>query len=154
MSVSNLMSFDNPVFKSYAFYVGVLVLKMLLMSLLTGRMRFKKRVFCNPEDTKGMKNAKVKFDDPDVERARRAHLNDLENIPVFFVAAWLFLLTDPPVFLAVNLFRVFAIARILHTVVYAVKPMPQPARALSWGVGYGITIYMVVHSLIYYVKGL
>ena len=44
MSVAHLMSFDNPVFRTYAFYVGVLALKMLAMSLLTGRMRFKKLV--------------------------------------------------------------------------------------------------------------
>ena len=99
-----------------------------------------------------MKNAKVKYDDPDVERVRRAHMNDLENIPMFIVTAWLFLLTDPPVNLAINLFRVFTCARILHTIVYAVVVVPQPARAISWGVGYFITIYMVFHSLFYFIK--
>lgn len=108
-------------------------------------------MFSSPEDAKKIKNAKVKYDDPDVERVRRAHLNDLENIPAFSVAAWLFLLTDPPVLFAINLFRVFTLARILHTFVYAIVVIPQPARGISWGVGYGITIYMFVHALFHFI---
>lgn len=92
----------------------------------------------------------MKYDDPDIERVRRAHLNDLENIPAFIFAALIFLLTNPPAGLAINLFRIFTYARIAHTVVYAVFVVPQPARAISWGVGYGITIYMVIHSLLKY----
>ena len=106
------------------------------------------QIFISPEDTAGLKNAKVKYDDPDVERVRRAHLNDLENIPAFIFAAWLFVLTNPPAWLALNLFRAFTFARIVHTLVYAVVVIPQPARALSWGVGYGVTGYMLVHSLL------
>lgn len=109
-------------------------------------------MFANPEDGKGMKNSKVKLDDPDIERVRRAHLNDLENIPAFIVAAWLFLITNPPAWLAINLFRAFTLGRILHTIVYAVFVVPQPARALSWGVGYGVTGYMLVHSLLQFIK--
>lgn len=39
-----LLSLDNPVFKSYTFWAGVLVIKMFAMSLLTAIQRFKTKV--------------------------------------------------------------------------------------------------------------
>ncbi|RZF41478.1 hypothetical protein LSTR_LSTR000192 [Laodelphax striatellus] len=107
------------------------------MAPLTGRYRFTKRIFANPEDK--LPRSIVKYDDPDIERVRRAHLNDLENIPVFMVAALLYIATKPSYWLALNLFRTFTIARIIHTLVYAVVVIPQPARALAWVVGYAAT---------------
>nr|CAD7578789.1 unnamed protein product [Timema californicum] len=107
-------------------------------------------VFANPEDAVG-KGAKVRFDNTDIERVRRAHLNDLENIPIFFVASFFYQFTNPAPFIAINLIRVFALTRILHTIVYAVFPMPQPSRALAWGVGYGITGYMAVKTILYFI---
>lgn len=107
------------------------------------------QVFANPEDRKD-KNSKVLIGDPDVERPRRAHLNDLENIPAFWVAGLLYCLTNPEPALAINLFRAFTAARVLHTIVYAVVPIPQPARALSFFVGYGVTVYMAVCTIMHF----
>lgn len=39
-----LLSLSNPVFKSFTFWAGVLVVKMLAMSLLTAIQRFKTKV--------------------------------------------------------------------------------------------------------------
>lgn len=72
----------------------------------------------------------------------RAHLNDLENIPAFIFIGGLYILTNPATAAATWLMRVYTGSRILHTLVYAVYPVPQPARAISWGIGYGITFYM------------
>lgn len=80
----------------------------------------------------------------------RAHLNDLENILVFFVVALVYLTTNPSVFLATTLIRLFTVARLAHTFVYAIVVIPQPARALSFGVGYIITIFMAVSSILHY----
>lgn len=85
---------------------------------------------------------KVKFDDPNVERVRRAHRNDLENILPFFAIGLLYTLTNPSAFLAINLFRAVGISRIVHTLVYAVVVVPQPARALSFFVALIATAYM------------
>lgn len=85
----------------------------------------------------------------DVERQRRAHLNDLENIPVFLIVAFFYTLTSPTAVIAVNLIRAFAISRITHTFVYAVIPM-QPARAISFFVGFGITIYMSINVALFF----
>jgi glutathione S-transferase len=60
----------------------------------------------------------------------------------------LYVLIEPSQFLAINLFRVFTVARILHTFVYTIVIFPQPSRALLWGTGYAITIYMAVNVLI------
>ena len=76
-----------------------------------------RQVFSNPEDAKSH-DSKVKFDDPDVERVRRAHLNDLENVVPFLLLCPLYLCTGPSPWLAGNLIRGFAAARILHTVSY------------------------------------
>jgi uncharacterized paraquat-inducible protein A len=43
-SVVELLSRSNPVFSAYVFYATILILKMLAMSALTARQRFKKKV--------------------------------------------------------------------------------------------------------------
>jgi glutathione S-transferase len=77
-------------------------------------------------------------------------LNDLENILPFFIIGLLYTLTNPSPYIAKTLFMTVAIARIVHTLVYAVVVIPQPARGLSWGIAYGITIYMAVQTLIFF----
>lgn len=105
------------------------------------------QTFANPEDLMSPK-LKVKFDDPNVERVRRAHRNDLENIVPFFVIGLLYTLTNPSAFLAINLFRAVGIARIAHTLVYAVVVVPQPARALAFFVALLATVYMALQVVI------
>ncbi|XP_030386657.1 microsomal glutathione S-transferase 1 isoform X1 [Scaptodrosophila lebanonensis] len=143
MAVVELLNLNNVVFRTYVFWTGVLVLKMFAMSALTAVKRFKTKTFANPEDLMSPK-LKVKFDDPDVERVRRAHRNDLENILPFFIIGLLYTLTNPSTFLAVNLFRAVGISRIVHTLVYAVVVVPQPARALAFFVALGSTAYMAL----------
>jgi glutathione S-transferase len=43
-SVFELLTIDNPVFKSYGFWSAVLVLKVLAMALVTSRTKRKKSV--------------------------------------------------------------------------------------------------------------
>lgn len=66
----------------------------------------------------------------------------MENILPYFTMALIYICTDPAPVIACNLFRVASIARIIHTLVYAFYPVPQPSRALSWAVMYVITLYM------------
>ncbi|KAG5890852.1 hypothetical protein JTB14_016285 [Gonioctena quinquepunctata] len=121
---------------------------MIFMSFFTAIQRIKYRAFANEEDTKKLQ-VKVKVDQ-NVERVRRAHLNDLENIPLFFFSAFIYLMTDPSEYVAKILFLVYTAARIAHTVVYAVVVVPQPARALSFGIGTLIIIYMTVRGIIHF----
>lgn len=91
---------------------------------------------------------KVKFDDPNVERVRRAHRNDMENIVPFLVIGLLYTLTNPSAFWAINFFRAVGIARIAHTLVYAVVVVPQPARALAFFVAHLTTAYMALQVVL------
>ena len=47
------MDVDKDLFSAYAFYAGVVTLKMLVMSFLTARQRFANGVFISSEDIKG-----------------------------------------------------------------------------------------------------
>lgn len=74
----------------------------------------------------------------------RAHRNDMENILPYFTMALLYICTDPNPTIACNLFRVASVARIIHTLVYAFRPVPQPSRFLAFFVMFLITIYMAI----------
>lgn len=139
---------NTEVFQSYAFFASILALKLFALVPLTAVNRFRKGAFANPEDLTDPKKQKVKLDDPDVERVRRAHHNDLENILPFFAVGFLYCLTNPALATANLLFKIFTISRIVHTIVYAVYPLPQPSRALSFFVGFGINVYMAVQILL------
>lgn len=145
---------DNPVVQSFIVYSAILALKLLILSPLTGFTRMARGVFANPEDAKMHPKGKVKFDDPSVERLRRAHQNDLENIPAFWVLGAFYVTTAPVAAWAVLLFRIFTAGRILHTLVYAIVPLPQPARAIAFFVPYLVMWYMGVQVLLYYITAI
>ncbi|XP_037094866.1 prostaglandin E synthase-like, partial [Pollicipes pollicipes] len=83
---------ESPLFRAYLFWSALLVVKTTTMSFLTSRHRRAKGVCSNPEDAKS-RGAKIIFDDPDVERVRRAHRNDLENILPFLILCPIYLAT-------------------------------------------------------------
>ena len=77
------------------------------------------QVFANPEDTVGSSKAKVNFANDNVERVRRAHQNDIENIVPFAILSGLYLaVANPSLFMAKCVFYGFTAARVLHTFVY------------------------------------
>ncbi|XP_049697790.1 microsomal glutathione S-transferase 1-like [Helicoverpa armigera] len=147
------LSLDNPLVQTYIFHSSILALNLLFAAFLTIRSRVKKSVFANPEDAAANKG-KVKFDDEDVERARRAHLNALENIPLFWILGALYLTTGPVAAWATLLFRVYTLGRILHTLVYVVMPLPQPSRAIAYLIPVVITSYMGVQVALYYISAM
>ena len=95
--------------------------------------------------------AEIKIDDR-VERVRRAHLNDMENILPYIMVAFLYVLTEPNFYTATILFRVATIVRIIHTIVYALHPIRQPARALMFFTHYFIMIYMIIATIVHFLK--
>jgi len=115
--MSNVLNLDNPLFRTYLYYSGVLCVKVLLMAPLTGVQRFTRKAFANPEDC-AMQKVKPRVDE-NVERVRRAHRNDLENILIFLAISFAYILTNPSITEASILFKVVTYARILHTLVYA-----------------------------------
>ncbi|KAF2881627.1 hypothetical protein ILUMI_24570 [Ignelater luminosus] len=144
--ISKVLSLENPAFCGYVTYSSLLVLKMMIMPLLTVKQRRKFGVPISPEDCAIYNRKSLRLHE-EVERIRRAHLNDLENIPIFFIAGAFYLLTNPSPRTALNLFRTYTIARYCHTFVYAVVVIPQPARAISWSIGFAITGYMLFRTI-------
>ncbi|XP_066954720.1 microsomal glutathione S-transferase 1-like [Macrobrachium rosenbergii] len=142
-------SLDNPVFANYVFFSGVLALKVLLMSCLTAYYRVTKRVFFNQEDAKVMGVKELRLNDPDVERVRRAHQNDIENIPVFWILGLLYILTDPSESVSKMLFRVFTLCRIIHTVLYLSESNKRP---IPFFVAMAIKIFMAGTVIITFMK--
>ncbi|NXM60104.1 MGST1 transferase, partial [Illadopsis cleaveri] len=141
---------NNEVFRAFATYAAIVLLKMMLMSLITAYFRLTRKAFVNPEDIasfgKGESAKKYLRTDPDVERARRVHLNDLENVIPFVGIGLLYALSGPELSSALLHFRIFTGARILHTLAYLI-PLPQPGRGLSWAVGYAVTFSMAYNVL-------
>ncbi|XP_074654620.1 microsomal glutathione S-transferase 1-like [Tubulanus polymorphus] len=142
------LSLENPVFAAYVFYSTLCILKMLLMVPLTVRQRYTNKVFSNPEDCKGLKTRsgeKVQpvFDHDGVERVRRNHLNDIENIIPFIILAFFYLVINPDQTVAIYHFRIFLISRVLHTISYQCH-IPQPARGLSFMVGMIVNFSMAI----------
>lgn len=80
----------------------------------------------------------------------RAHRNDMENILPYLTAGLFYVFTDPGVMVATILFKVATVARIVHTIVYAIIVVPQPARGLAFGIHFTITLYMAVASIVYF----
>lgn len=77
------------------------------------------------------------------------HLNDLENILPYMFVGLFYVLTNPAVPLATTLFKVAALARIVHTIVYTVIVVPQPARGTAWAIHYVIALYMAISVVLY-----
>eukprot|EP00112_Aurelia_sp_Birch-Aquarium-sp1_P005690 Seg1646.10 transcript_id=Seg1646.10/GoldUCD/mRNA.D3Y31 product="hypothetical protein" protein_id=Seg1646.10/GoldUCD/D3Y31 len=143
--MSPLISLDNPLFATYMFYASLLILKMLFMAFWTVRFRLKNKALAAPEDYVGeFKGHKIPDKpDPDVERVRNAHRNDLENILPFLILGFLFVMTDPNVVLAKWFFRIFTILRFWFTFVY-LNAIGNRARAPGFLGPLAINIIMAV----------
>lgn len=137
---------DMEVLLVFSKYTVFLIVKMMLMSMITGLYRMKKKAFSNPEDAaslgKGENAKKYLRTDPDVERVRRCHLNDIENILPFIFIGFFYCLSGVSLSTATLHFRIFFGSRIFHTIAYLV-PLPQPCRGLAWLTGYLVTFSMV-----------
>ena len=143
----------NPVFVTYAIAASLMVLKIMLQGWVTvARMMSNSGGFVNPEDANaGPANPKphagqLDLND-DVDRSRRIHRNDLENIPAFLAIGLLFVLIDPPLAAAQWLMYGFVVARLLHTAAYSTAQSHE-VRATFYSVGSLIVIAMAVWVLV------
>ena len=82
-----------------------------------------------------------------VERVRRAHQNDLENVPFFMTLGLLYICTNPCSTLVKYHFLGFTGCRLLHTFSYLVL-QKQPWRALSFLGGVASCVSMAVRLLL------
>jgi len=151
------MTFENPVFVTYVVAATLMIIKMMGQGWITVfRMMKVGGGFLNPEDAAaGMTNPKPRpgqLDADDyVERSRRMHSNDTENIPVFLVAGLLFALTQPPLLVAQVLLYGFVATRLAHFWAYFTAKSHE-VRATFFTIGSLIVIGMAVYTLIYVIR--
>lgn len=154
----NLLTLENPVFAAYVIAAALMVLKVMGQGWMTVyRMMRTSSGFASPEDAKKtLLNPNPTEGQTDVndyvDRSRRMHHNDLENIPGFWVAGLLFVFVDPALWLAQLCFYGFVGARALHFWAYATKQI-HDIRATFYTIGSLIVMYMAAHVLWVVVAG-
>jgi len=146
-------SLQDPLFATYVVAATLMILKAVSMSWLTVvRMMQVKGGFRSPEDIRKTPlnpepDPKQLERDERVERIRRIHLNDLENLPFFLAAGFLYVLTEPPLLLARVLLYGYVVSRLLHFAAYATA-RTHDTRAALWTVGSLIVIFMTCRTLL------
>ena len=144
-----MLSLQNPVFAAFAIAAALTVLKVMGQGWMTVyRMLHTDSGLVSPEDLRpGMINKSPRPEQLDqndyVDRSRRMHRNDLENIPAFWVAGLLYVLTVPPLMWAQIFFYGFVLARAAHAVAYATRRSHE-IRATFYTIGSLIVITMAV----------
>ena len=121
----------QPAVQLYMFCAAILTLKMIVTGSGTGAMRVVKGVFISSEDYAFAGKVPAASDES-IERIRRAHQNDLENVLPFLVVGFLYALTGPSYDVVWWLYSTFTSARILHTICYVLGL--QPWRTLIFEV--------------------
>jgi len=147
------LSLENPVFVTYTIAAALMVLKVMGQGWMTVyRMLKAEAGWASPEDLRaGLINRhpdprQMELNDY-VDRSRRIHRNDLENIPAFLAVGLLFVMTGPSPYLAGALMYGFVAARLLHTVAYTTKQSHE-VRATLYTVGSAVVIFMAVYVLV------
>jgi uncharacterized MAPEG superfamily protein len=149
---------QNPVFVTYLICAALGVLKVMGQGWMTVyRLMRIGGGYASPEDAKpGLLNPNPREGQIDVvdyvDRSRRMHRNDLENVLPFIGAGLLFVAVSPALLLAQVLMYGFVLARAAHAVAYATKQSHE-VRATFYTIGSLIVIYMAIHVLVVAVGG-
>jgi glutathione S-transferase len=149
----NLLSTQNPVFVTYMIAASIMILKLMGQGWMTVyRMLRVDGGWATPEDMRGgliNRNPRPEQLGPNdyVDRSRRMHHNDLENIPAFLACGVLFVAAAPSLLLANILMYTFVGARLLHTLAYATKQTHE-IRATLYTIGSVVVIVMAVYVLV------
>jgi glutathione S-transferase len=148
----------DPLFATWAIAACLMILKAVGMSWLTVyRMMKVNGGFRSPEDLRQTPlnpNPDPKQLAPNdyVDRIRRIQLNDLENLPFFLVAGFLYVLTTPPLWLAQVLLYGYVVSRLAHFAAY-LTAQTHDMRATLWTIGSLILVFMTARALVYAVIG-
>ncbi|XP_010765665.1 prostaglandin E synthase [Notothenia coriiceps] len=137
----------NEVFSCFVFYAVLLVIKMYILAIITGQVRLRKKAFANPEDALRHGGLQFHREDPYVERCRRAHINDLENILPFLFLGAIYSMIGPSLPVARLHFLVFFLARVLHSVAYLFA-LQAPTRSLAYIVAQIPCVSMALQILV------
>jgi len=149
----NALTMRDPLLATYAIAATLVIFKAIGMSWLTvARMLQVSGGFRAPEDlrkTPFNPNPDPKQLEPNerVDRVRRAHLNDLENLPFFLVAGFLFILTQPSLLVARITLYGYVASRLLHAYAY-LTGRTHDTRAKLWTLGSLTLIFITGWTLV------
>lgn len=135
----------DPTMQVFAVCAAILVLKMWLTGTATGLTRILRGAYITDEDYELVGKTEPRTD-PLVERLRRVHQNDLENILPFLAVGFLYALTGPSETIAWWLFTLFTAARIAHTGTYLLSL--QPWRSIIFEIGNVILLIVTILLLL------
>ena len=142
----------NPVFVTYMITAALMVLKIMGQGWITVyRMMKSDSGLVSPEDlqvgafNKNPRAEQLALNDY-VDRSRRMHRNDLENIPAFLACGLIFVAAGPSLLLANILMYTFVAARLAHTLAYATKQTHE-VRATFYTIGSVVVIVMAIYVL-------
>jgi uncharacterized MAPEG superfamily protein len=140
---------NNPALRLFGATYMILVLKMVAVGWATSFYRIRDKTFATPEDYALQGLTPKAVVNEDVERARRAHRNDLENILPYFGVGLLYALTNPSPTAAKIYFVGYTTARVLHSVFYLLSL--QPWRTVAFAVAQILMVLMLLHTLVWLV---
>lgn len=149
-----MLDVHNPVVQTYFIAASLMALKMLLQAWVTVYRMLKVNAgLLHPEDLKKTPvnpnpNPDQLKPNPYVERSRSMQRNDTESVPVFLVIAFLFTLTQPPLWVAQLLMYGYVVSRFLHAWALGTAKI-HDIRATLWTIGSLIVIGMSVYTLIF-----
>jgi uncharacterized MAPEG superfamily protein len=132
--------------RMYAITAIVLALKMSSIAIVQGRARTSAGLFLNPEDAAIFGGQTVPQEPEMVQRAARAWRNDLENIPIFLILAWIYVSAGLSLTAFVIYCILFMVARIAHTICYI--NAIQPWRTAAFSLGALVTVALIIHLFI------
>ena len=142
----------NPVFVTYMIAAAIMILKAMGQGWMTVyRMMRSDSGLVSPEDIQvGLFNKNPRAEqlalNDYVDRSRRMHRNDLENIPAFLACGLIFVAAGPSLLLANILMYTFVAARLAHAVAYATKQTHE-VRATFYTIGSVVVIVMAIYVL-------
>uniref|UniRef100_A0A8C2D4X8 Prostaglandin E synthase n=1 Tax=Cyprinus carpio TaxID=7962 RepID=A0A8C2D4X8_CYPCA len=136
----------SDVLLCFIFYSTLLILKMYIIAIITGQVRLRKKAFANPEDADRHGGVQFCRTDPYVERCRRAHVNDMENILPFLFLGAVYSMTGPSYAVARLHFLVFFLGRVLHSIAYLLA-LKAPTRSFAYVIAQVPCVSMAIQIL-------
>lgn len=150
------LTLEDPLLRTYAIAAAIMIIKMAAQAWITVyRMMQVKGGYRSPEDIKPSPLNPAPSPDQlapneHVERSRRIHLNDCENIPLFLAVGFLFVLARPPLWAAQVVLYGYVVTRLLHFVAYMSAQL-HDVRAAMWTPGslaiIGMAGYVIVRAI-------
>ena len=147
------LAMDNPIFITYMIAAALMILKIMGQGWMTVyRMLKSDSGLASPEDLQaGLINRNPRPEQLElndyVDRSRRMHRNDLENIPAFLACGLLFVIAGPSLLLANILMYSFVGARLIHALAYATKQSHE-IRATFYTIGSVVVVIMAIYVLV------